>query len=65
MEFIAGFLMGFAWGVGLTVLFIIQIIQKRQRETKITREEFLEMGFDPLGCELDHLPGDCPLCGAD
>jgi len=23
------------------------------------------LGFDPIECEEHHLPGDCPLCGAE
>jgi len=53
-------------------------MRRRHRDRDIKRAEeaeakaaaayysrWLAYGLDPVECEEFHLPGDCPLCGAD
>ena len=70
------FIMGFAWGIGLTIIFVLTVDtwlrsgrrrdrEKRERE-QIEVEQRLKIdncGYDPKECDECHLPGDCPLCG--
>ena len=40
--------------------------RQRNEEARPDREIILEnYGFSPRECRNHHLPGDCPLCGAD
>ena len=66
------FIMGFTWGMGLTLLVLISLdIRLRRERQKVKQEKekptflFIDYGYDPKECEECHLPGDCPLCGAD
>jgi len=58
------FIMGFAFGVALTILLAL-IVEKRVRRERQERKQlyFDDYGYDPKECEECHLPGDCPLCG--
>ena len=46
----------------------IRGLQQKVAAKIVEREDYLnaiELGFDPNECEDSHLPGDCPLCGAN
>lgn len=74
MEIIKWFIMGFAWGmaIGFLITFVaITIGLKNRRKEKrlfdeLDRKVYLQAcGYDEKECLENHLPGDCPLCGAD
>ena len=60
--------------MGLIVIFfswdelrLLKKIRKLQAELEHTKHNryIRELGFDPDECSDIHLPGDCPLCGAN
>jgi len=60
------FIMGFAWGIGLTVIFVVSLDKWLRRKRRKERQPiflFTDYGYDRKECEESHLPGDCPLCG--
>ena len=72
------FIMGFAWGMGLTIIVVLvvdawlrsgrrQDREKREREQLETEKQTKSTiyGWDYKECEECHLPGDCPLCGGE
>lgn len=66
----AWFLMGLAWGMGigsLIMFFSIRLgIKSQKKEAALFRKLDLKLaGFDEEECKDHHLPGDCPLCGAE
>jgi len=69
MEQIVIFIMGFVWGMAITLIICLLLFQRlesarRKRRGKIAEHKaMIERGFDPSECEEHHLRGDCPLCG--
>ena len=67
---IGSFVMGFVWGMAITLIVCLLLFQslekaRRKRKEKIAEHKALiERGFDPNECAEHHLRGDCPLCGA-
>jgi len=72
------FVLGFAWGMGLTLIAVLAIDarlrsgrrrdrEKREREQAEIEQQLkiTDYGYDLKECEECHLPGDCPLCGAE
>jgi len=72
------FIMGFAWGMGLTIIVVLKVDawlrSSRRRDRERREKEQLEIerkfkvtdyGYDPKECAECHLPGDCPLCGGE
>ena len=63
MEYLAIGLWGFVIG-----LFAGQRITRYfdRSNAKISKYiDAIERDFDPIECRENHLPGDCPLCGAN
>ena len=65
MGIIGWFMMGFAYGavVGMLAFWFGLILANR--EEKRHRLRMRDYDLDATECEKHHLPGDCPLCGAD
>jgi len=70
------FIMGFAWGVGLVIIILFSVDAwlrggkrraRKQREKELAEKQLdlTAYGYDLKECEECHLPGDCPLCGAE
>lgn len=61
---------GFAWGtvVGMLITLVsVKLgLRAQRREKEIFRKLDLKLiGLNKEECEECHLPGDCPLCGAE
>lgn len=66
----AWFIMGLAYG--MVIGFIITLfstrlaIKRKKKEMALLRRlDLKSLGFDEEECREHHLPGDCPLCGAE
>ncbi len=59
------FIMGFDYGLvaGALMFWLILILAKRERKRHKQRVD--DYDLDATECEKHHLPGDCPLCGAE
>lgn len=70
------FIMGFVWGMALTIIVVIKVDawlrsgrrrdkERWEREQKEIEQRLkvTDYGYDPKECAEHHLPGDCPLCG--
>lgn len=68
-------IMGLAWGAALTLILFLSLEahfrherrkkRKAQEKEKQDRILLLDRDFDVKECIEHHLPGDCPLCGAE
>ena len=69
MEITKWITMTFAYGMVAGILitfFALKIgLKQQKREKEIFRKLDMKLaGFDKEECKENHLPGDCPLCGA-
>jgi len=64
------------FAIPIAFLLFLLTVQKHYLERRVKRlkakldeanikYDVALLGFDPVECEECHLPGDCPLCGAE